>query len=205
VWVAAVAPTAAASPPPPSSIVVYAPLCPSSPVSFVSFVDSLRVELAGVGAKCCEIGVNEPVAVLADDAVRVALSVDPCAATTLDMTIDVALGDHGSALRNVLSFADIAAPARPRALSLAVAELVRALGREPTVAQAPAPLTATTLAVVAPPPSSPAAPPRWAVAGEAELRFYPAPGTALWGGRLSVGLTRRRLHGTLDVGGLFHR
>jgi hypothetical protein len=108
-------------------------------------------------------------------------------------TIEVADGATGRTRSRRISFADVTPDARPRALALAVAELVR------STEVAPAPET--------PPPASPV-PPAVAPARDAgargaalaDVRAYPSAHTLLWGGRLAMALDRGRWRGELDLG-----
>ncbi|HSZ83477.1 MAG TPA: hypothetical protein VLA14_14405 [Polyangia bacterium] len=135
---------------------VVAPTCPVAPVSVSAFVDSLRVELAS--------GARAPGTTL------VTLSIEPCDPATRRVHVAVA-GDAGRALapRDV-GLEDIAPEARPRALALAVAELVRSFAP-------PAPPLAPARA--GPPPFA------LALAAQGVTSLFPGRATALWGGRLS--------------------
>jgi hypothetical protein len=150
---------------------VAAPACPIAPLSVPAFVDSLRVELAGRPRP--------------PGTTRVGLAVEPCDTATSRVHVAVTNDAGAPAVERDVGLEDIALGARPRALALAVAELVR--GEE--VALAPAP----PAVVAAPPP-----PPRAAstlvpgVAGDALVALYPSRGTTLWGGRLSASLARGR-------------
>ncbi len=141
---------------------VVEPTCPIAPVSVSAFVDSLRVELAS-GAR-------------APGTTIVTLSIEPCDPATTRVRVAVA-GDAGRALapRDV-GLEDIVPEARPRALALVVAELVRSFAPAPPLAPAR----------VEPPPPAPEPPPfAIGIAADGLTSLFPGRATALWGGRLS--------------------
>jgi len=183
-------------------VVVSNPTCSFVPVSFAAFVDGLRVELAGRG-QTCRLGDADADADASVDratAIRVTIAVAPCAPANEIVQIAVADPAEGRALTRELSLADVASAARPRALALAVAELVRSLGDAAPGGPAPPPtlpLPSTGSPSLPPPPSAAT------VALDAEYRRYIAEATGLGGARLSISGTRARLAGTLDVGGLW--
>jgi hypothetical protein len=174
-----------ASPSPPVHVVL--PAC-AAVVSLPAFVDSLRVELAGSGRACCEAGRagEQP-------AVEVALSIATCDQRV--GRVDVTIRNPGAVetTRREISLADLPSDARPRALALAVAEMVREV--EPASRETPAP----------PPPPEPsptATPPaRAGGAATAELRLHAAPSTALWGARLAAFLAGERWRAGLELAG----
>lgn len=148
------------------------PTCPIAPFSVPAFVDVLRVELAARAAT--------------DGATLVSLAVDPCDTSTTHVQVSAtnAAGGYGTA-RDV-DLGDVALDARPRALALAVAELVR-LVRPPSAPPATAPVPET------PPAVQPVdAATLVAIDAHALLDVYPARDTRLWGGRLSVSGLRGR-------------
>jgi hypothetical protein len=150
---------------------VAAPACPISPVAVPAFVDSLRVELAGHA--------RVPGTRL------VTLAIEPCDTATTRVHVAVT-GDAGETVaEREVGLEDIALEARPRALALAVAELVRGPQLPPPPAPAPA--------VAAPPPAAPAPTFRAGVAADALVAFFPSRETTLWGGRLSATLDHPRL------------
>ncbi len=129
-------------------------------------------------------------------AIRVTLAVAPCAPASEIVQIAVVDPAAGRSLKRELPLTDVTPAARPRALALAVAELVRSLGEAAPDGPVPPPSR--------PPPSiGSSAGAAATVALDAEYRRYAADATGLWGGRLSVSGTRARLVGTLDAGGLW--
>ncbi|HVZ73662.1 MAG TPA: hypothetical protein VHJ20_14885 [Polyangia bacterium] len=144
-----------------------APSCPILPVAWPDFVEALRVELAGRAPSTPPTGV--------------ALAIEPCDVGTKSVRVAI----DGGPARDV-GLEDVAPAARPRALALAVAELVR----ETPVPPAPPPPAAPP-----PTPMSPPAPlvrtashPYHATYGIEGLgRYFPSRHTDQWGGRLALG------------------
>ena len=180
-------PTAGAEPAAAAPLAVRAPTvdCAAAP-PFVAFVDSLRVELASSGPPCCTI--VPPGAAVAPPAPTLTLTGgDPGADGFTSEVDDPATGRTRS---RRISFADVAPDARPRALALAVAELVRSTEAAPAPPAAPAPVAA--------PPAAPQTGPRGAAL--ADLLSYPAAQTVLWGGRVALAYDRIRWRAELDLG-----
>ena len=73
----------------------------------------------------------------AADAVKVTLSIEPCDAATQQVGVAVDVADPPRTIERQVSLADLPPEARPRALALAVAELIREAG-EPAQADAAA-------------------------------------------------------------------
>src|SRR5580765_8284119 len=164
------------------AIRILPPACESSPVSFDAFVDALRVELAGRQPACCVVGPSGD-ASEAGDAVKVTLSIEPCDATVaqqIDVVVEVAAPPR--TMQRPVSLADLPPEARPRALALAVAELIREAG-EPAQPEPPA---------VAPPEPKrePAFGERIDAIGSVvgEMRHHFGHGSTLWGARLGISL-----------------
>jgi hypothetical protein len=165
---------------------VFPPECASAPVSSDDFVDALRVELAGRQPHCCVVG---PGGDGATDAVKVTLAIEPCDPATqhVDVTVDIAVPPRTVAQQ--VSLADLPPEARPRALALAVAELLRSAGESPEIEAPP------------PPPPPPAGPPlllTGTIAGEMHGHF--SRDTILWGPRLGLTLSTKHWQLTLDGG-----
>jgi hypothetical protein len=145
---------------------VAGPDCPVAPLSVPAFLDSLRVELAG----------------RAPDAAVVTLAVEPCAPTTARVRVRMTNDAGGAGAERDVGLEDVALEARPRALALAVAELVRGPQGAPPPLTWHAPVSATE-----------AAPPiRVGGAADGVLELFPGRGATLWGARLSLSLDRRR-------------
>jgi hypothetical protein len=184
---------------PPAAVQVIPPMCPVAPLSLPAFLDSLRVELAGGSTRCCDAGGGEPDAAT----VRVALAVEPCDAAAGRVIVTADQARAGRSIRREIGLEDVAAGARPRALALAVAELVRSIDA-PASAPAPAPAAASApappLAIAARPDGGDGgARPAIGAAADVELRIYPGRGTALWGGRLSLTAAGTRWQAALGV------
>ena len=167
---------------------VFPPECASTPVSSDDFVDALRVELAGRQPHCCVVG---PGGDGATDAVKVTLAIEPCDPATqqVDVTVEIAVPPRTIAQQ--VSLADLPPEARPRALALAVAELLRSASESPQTDTPPPP----------PPPLPPAGPPlllTGSIAGEMHGHF--SRDTILWGPRLGVTLASTHWQLTLDGG-----
>src|SRR6476661_5266980 len=101
---------------------IFPPACETGPVSVDDFVDALRVELAGRQPHCCVVG---PGGDAAADAIRVSLSIQPCEEATQQVGVAVEVTASARTITRDVSLADLPPEARPRALALAVAELIR--------------------------------------------------------------------------------
>ncbi len=115
--------------------------CPSALLGPEPFLSSLRVELAGEGRACCTRP-NDP----SGPASPVVASVDPCGATPSLVQVHVRDDRSGAALDRQVPLADVAPDVRPRALALAVAELIRTAAASP-----PAPVSPVSPAPAATP------------------------------------------------------
>jgi len=170
---------------------IFPPACEASPVAFDDFVETLRVELAGRQPHCCVVGPGgDP-----GDAVKVTLAIEPCdgtAAQPIDVVVEVASPPR--TIERPVPLADLPPEARPRALALAVAEMIREAG-EAAQPQPP----------VAPPPEikhEAAFGERVDVIGSVagELRHHFGLGSTMWGARLGVSLLSGRWQATVDAG-----
>jgi hypothetical protein len=148
---------------------VAAPSCPIAPLSVPAFVEALRVELA---ARAPRTG-----------ATLVTLAIEPCDTATTHVHVALTSDGVGPVADREVGLEDIALEARPRALALVVAELVRGVPSSSAPA-APPP-------VPAPPPTEEAVA-TTTLAAEALLSLFPNRDTALWGGRLSASRDRAR-------------
>jgi hypothetical protein len=155
---------------------VASPSCPIAPLSVPTFVDALRVELSGQPA-----GGGETL---------VTLAIEPCDPSTTRVQVTAAETGSQRASAREIDLADVAPTARPRALALAVAELVRGV-------QLP------SAAPPAPPPEPPGAagpagplvePLTRVISGDAIYAAFPDRDTSLWGGRLSLAVERGHWH-----------
>ena len=204
---AAAGPAAAAAlPTPPSaeaqSVVVSPPLCRADSFALVPFLDSLRVELAGRGLSCCTLA-HPGDGTEAAGTLRVRVEIVPCAADADRLQVSARAPVDSLAVEREISLADVARTARPRALALAVAELIRWLEQgvggtktpEAVAVQTGPPLPSPT-----PPPSGVTRPVALSIHVDAEARALPARDTMMWGGRVRFTAHRRPLHADLDVG-----
>jgi hypothetical protein len=179
------------------------PACSSAPFSVEAFLGSLEVELAGHVPACCLLEqAPQPPAGDPHAGLRVTLSIDPCDGSATSVDIQVRDPARPADLERRVGLGDIPIDARPRALALAVAELVHSA----TVpAPNPPPLTAA-----APPGASSAgagdsgrpARPRvpWIyLSGIIELEAHPGHNMTLWGVRPSAAVARGHWQGALEV------
>jgi len=200
------APAVAADLPP---IRLSVPACSSAPFSVEAFLGSLEVELAGHVPACCLLD-RAPASPGGDEAdpgdphpaLRVTLSIVPCDPSAT--AVDVRVRDPARPVRleRRVGLGDIPIEARPRALALAVAELVHA-------ATAPPPAAPTAIAPASPGVSLAGAGdsggvPRqrvpWIfVSGVVEIETHPGNNMTLWGVRPSVAVARGHWQAALDV------
>ena len=166
---------------------VFPPTCAEAPVSVDDFVDALRVELAGRQPHCCVVG---PGSEAATDALKVTLSIEPCEAATQHVEVQVDVFATQRTISRQVSLADLPPEARPRALALAVAELIRSAGEAPQPEALP------------PAPAPTVAPERLLLSGgvAGEIRSHFSLHTALWGLRAGLMLSGRRWQISLDAG-----
>jgi hypothetical protein len=196
--------TAGAAEVPP--IRVSVPACSSAPFSVEAFLGSLEVELAGHVPACCLLDQAPPPPGGDTQAgLRVTLSIDPCdqSATSVDVRVHDAA--HATASERRVGLGDIPLEARPRALALAVAELVH------SASQPASPPPAPPIHSAAPPTAalvrsddSAGGPPRPRVpwiffSGAVEIETHPGHDMTVWGVRPSVAVARGRWQAALDV------
>ncbi len=192
---------AAAQEPVPSAaqmVEVAPPLCKEEAFALVPFLDALRVELAGRGLACCTL-VEADKTAISPQTLRVSVELVTCAPDAALMRIGVVDAWRTRASEREISLNDVAATARPRALALATAELIRSFAQRPAQ-EMPAipPQTAS------PPPSKPAESSmasRMSLHAEGQVRVLPTRSTTLWGGRLRLSLPGRKLYAQVDLGG----
>jgi hypothetical protein len=187
------------------SVVVSPPQCKATSFELAPFLDSLRVELAGRGFFCCTVappGNETPAASM----LEVRLEIVPCTADADRLHASARAPVDSRAVERVISLADVARTARPRALALAVAELVRWLeqGAEDTTTEAVV-VQATAAPSSTAEPQSPARPLALALGVEAEARGLPTRDTMMWGGRARLVAHRRWLRVDLDLGASYAR
>jgi hypothetical protein len=157
-----------------------APVCPIAPLAVPAFVEALRVELAA----------PEP----PRDTTLVALSVEPCDTATTRVKVSATNDATGRGAGREIDLGDVTPDARPRALALSVAELVRGV-RAPAAAPAPPPTAVLPSPTVVTLPDSPTL---FAVDAQGLVALHPARDTTMWGGRVSVyGVSGRWHHGAL--------
>jgi hypothetical protein len=184
------------------SVVVVPPLCKAEWFPLAPFLDSLRVELAGRGLHCCTLansGDGKPT----DPALHVRVEIVPCATDADRVQVFVRTPTDSRVVEREVSLADVAQPARPRALALAVAELIRSLGQG-ALGETPAAIAIPAQSALPSSASSRAEDVRPATLSlhvEAEARAFPTRDTMMWGGRARLTGHWRKLHADLDLGG----
>lgn len=170
---------------------VLPPLCEAAPLSIDDFVDSLRVELAGRQPHCCVVG---PSGDAIPDAVRVTLAIEPCDPATQHVGVTVDVASPPRTVERQVSLSDLPPEARPRALALAVAELIRSAGEPAQPDTAPAAVPPDR------PPDTP--PPRFVLTGNVAgaFRRHLSSDTNLWGARLGISVSSSAWQATMDIG-----
>ncbi len=181
------------------------PACSSAPFSVEAFVGSLEVELAGHLPACCLLD-RTPPSPGGDPGdphlgLRVTLSIDPCDESATAVDVRVHDPAHPAALERRVGLGDIPIDARPRALALAVAELVHSATASPPAAAGTAPAPASASVVHAgdsggvPRPRVP-----WIfLSGIIEIETHPGNNMTLWGVGPSVAVARGHWQAALDV------
>ena len=179
------------------SVEVVPPSCKAKDFPMGPFLDALRVELTGQGLVCCTLADPDTPSVVGQ-VLRVRLDLAPCSPHAATMIVDVADQQISRTVEREVSLADMAPTARPRALALAVAELIRPL-RQP-----PLPSPSSTVAQTLPVPSAPLTasviPSRKSLHVEGQVRTLPTRNTILWGGRMRLTLPWHALYVGLDLG-----
>jgi hypothetical protein len=200
---ASVRPAAAADPEvvtAPPAVHIVGPECRETPLSIAEFVDALRVELAGRGMRCCTTGADAAAAATGE--LLVTLAVEPCDPNTERIGVVVTDTRRLRAVERGVSLADLPPAARPRALALAVAELLHAAD-QPSQPQPPPPPAAPP--EPQPPPAATAAGARLSGGADALLRSYPTRQTFLLGAQLSLGVSGASWHAALAIDGALGR
>ncbi|HET6147387.1 MAG TPA: hypothetical protein VFH68_07615 [Polyangia bacterium] len=158
-----------------------APACDASVFSFPSFLELLRVELAGTRFQCCDV-VGAGPAWPPPAAVMVDVSAEPCDAQRAVVWLRIDDPARRRGAHRGVPIGELAAAARPRALALLAAELLRTTDDEAREQHGALAGAATARAPGRPvllqdPPTLDA---------EGELRGYPKSGLILAGLRLGL-------------------
>lgn len=187
------------------SVVLSPPVCKDDAFPLVAFVDALRVELAGRGLHCCTLA-NPGDGIPTAASLQVTVELVPCVADADRVQVSAHSPGDSRTVERQISLADVVQPARPRALALAVAELIRSLGQG-LGGESPETIAVPAQASAAPPPSRPEAarPIALSIHVEAETRGLPTRQTIMWGGRARFTGYRRMLHADLDLGADYAR
>jgi hypothetical protein len=180
------------------SVEIAGPSCRVQEFPTVAFLDSLRVELAGRWLSCCTL-VDPAVALAGSDTLRVSLEIVPCAAEATAVHIVVRGTPDVTPEERQVSLADVAASARPRALALAAAELIRSFGHAPAK-EVPA-VSEKPMPPPLPPPVPAPMASRLTLGVEGKMRAVPTRKTVLWGGRVRLTLPLHMLYAQVDLGG----
>jgi hypothetical protein len=183
------------------SVVVSAPKCGQESFSIIAFLDSLRVELAATGLHCCTLA--EANAATDGQALHVRIDeLAACGEQPERLWLEVRQPNSHKSVGRELSLVDVAVAARPRALALAVAELIRSPTEE-VHEETPRPaLSAPQRPQSKMKPTEPVQAPSfgYAVQMEGELRAYPSRDTTLWGGRARLSALSTAMHTDVDLG-----
>jgi hypothetical protein len=188
------------------SVVVSPPLCKVDAFRLAPFLDCLRVELAGRGLDCCTLADPDgPTPTIASLHVRI--EIDPCTVDADRLQVFAREVAGPRLTERQVSLADVPETARPRALALAVAELIRSLGQAlPDKAFEAIPVSApASVASSVAPSSAGTGRTHLSIHVEAEARGLPTRDTTLWGGRARLTAHRRPFHADVDLGGNFAR
>ncbi len=187
------------------SVVLSPPLCKQGVFPLAAFVDALRVELAGRGLYCCTLA-NLGDGIPTGASLHVKVEIVPCVADADRVQVSAYSPADSRTVERQVFLADVVRPARPRALALAVAELIRSLGLGPRGESSEA-IAVPAQASAAPPPSRLEAARLTALSihVEAEARGLPTRQTIMWGGRTRFTGHRRMFHADLDLGADYAR
>jgi hypothetical protein len=149
---------------------VATPACPIAPLSVPDFLEALRVELAS--------------RTRASGATLVTLAIEPCDVGTTSVRVTATAAAGPVDLTREIALFDVAPPARPRTLALAVAELMRGVesARPPPLSP---PVVARAIETL--PSKTTSRPPRVVTAVEALGRTFPERSTTQWAGRVLLG------------------
>ena len=188
------------------SVVVSPPRCKVDAFPLAAFLDCLRVELAGRDLDCCTLA-DPDGAMPTIPSLHVQIEIDPCTIEADRLQVSAREAADLRLAERPVSLADVPETARPRALALAVAELIRSLGQaQPDKAPLAIPVPAQApVAWSASPQSASARPTYLSIHVEAEVRGLPTRDTTLWGGRVRLTAHRPMLHADLDAGGSYAR
>jgi hypothetical protein len=197
-------PALAGAPPDSHAVLVLPPRCHAEAFALIPFLDSLRVEIAAKNLGCCALADADTWST-APASVRVKLELVPCGedADHVQVSVFGSASSHG--IDRVVSLADVAKTAQPRALGLVVAELIRSLEQGAVIEESAAP--APEVKPIAPLPAQVGRPAsgRYSLHIDAEVRGYPAKEMMMWGGRLRFAKHWHTLHADIDMGGGFAR
>jgi hypothetical protein len=197
----------------PAAVRLVLPACNGAAFDQDSFARTVEIELRADGVERVDLALEEappppvPLAaqqgappVAGDVLATITIRAVPCSPEARDVEISIDDAATSKMVRRRLSLEDVSRPARPRALALALAELLRASWTELRIPEAAKPAVvipaSVRLALFAPPPPAPPSPapaPKEApsvVGLRAALatRLFPAYGSALLGADVGASL-----------------
>jgi hypothetical protein len=195
----------------PALVRLSVPACANEAFDVAAFSHTVTIELRADGVESVDVSPEplprDPTSVAAKPLATVTLVAAPCTADAADMEITIEDSATAKTVRRRLSLGDVARPARPRAIALAVAELLRASWSELRLPDAPppsvpvppsvrlavfehpppvaAPPVVATPPVVVPPPVPPPAP-TVRLGAAIAARFFPSAGSTLLGPNVAL-------------------
>jgi hypothetical protein len=197
----------------PAAVRLSVAACANEAFDIAAFTHTVAIELRADGVQSVDLSPDpaphDPPPADAKALATITLVATPCTADARDVEITIEDAATSKTVRRRLSLGDVARPARPRAIALAVAELLRASWSELRLPDAPppsipvppavrlaafehAPAPPVAATVVAPPPPvavpRPVPPPVPAVRLGAAIaaRFFPSAGSTLLGPNVAL-------------------
>jgi len=186
--------------------------CANEAFDVAAFTHTVAIELRADGVQSVDLSPDpaphDPPPADAKALATITLVATPCTADAREVEITIEDGATSKTVRRRLSLGDVARPARPRAIALAVAELLRASWSELRLPDAPppsipvppavrlaafehAPALPAAATVVAPPPVSvprpvPPSVPAVRLGAAIAARFFPSAGSTLIGPNVAL-------------------
>jgi hypothetical protein len=187
--------------PGPVSVAVSTQSCGDAPpVAIAPFLAILTAELRADGVERVSVASAESSADEAQSLATLAIRAERCDAPQRDIVVHIEDAATGKSLERHVPLTDVEEPSRPRALALAVAELLRASWLELAMPDAPPAHTAVPIVVrqavesrvTAMAPGPPAGYPPGAPSGDRDIsatavwRAFPTSSASLVGGQLAI-------------------
>ena len=210
-----------AAPLPPAAVLIVPPRCPASPpLAVEAFTSILTAELRADGVERVTVGPLAATSEARSALATIVLTVQPCEATTRDVIVTIEDSTTSKRVARLITLGDVPDAARPRALALAVAELLRSSWLELALPDVPPAHGAAPAAVreavlrrligsLGLAPESAPAPMRLERRREVDVdldwRFFSTAGTSSYGGHMAVayGLSTSPLWLRADGSALF--